>query len=108
MHARPLHFPAVLRFPSWQFVPPLRGAVADARDLETTLRGNGVKDVTALFDAAADRASVMRALDQLVARSGPRDLVVLTIAGHGVQEPEHVKGSQPDGMDNVFVLAGFN
>jgi Caspase domain len=98
----------VIGIDAYQFVPPLRGAVADARDLETTLRGNGVKDVTALFDAAADRASVMRALDLLVARSGPRDLVVLTIAGHGVQEPEHVKGSQPDGMDNVFILAGFN
>jgi hypothetical protein len=50
----------------------------------------------------------MRSLDRLVSRSRPGDLVVLSIAGHGVQEPEHVKGSQPDGMDNVFVLAGFN
>jgi hypothetical protein len=98
----------VIGIDAYQSVPPLRGAVADARDLETALRANGVKDVTALFDAAADRASVMRALDGLLARSGPRDLVVLTIAGHGVQEPEHVRGSQPDGMDNVFLLAGFN
>ena len=93
---------------AYKFVPPLKGAVADARDIEASLRRNGASDVTALFDAAADRATVMRALDQLVSRSRRGDLVVLSIAGHGVQEPEHVKGSQVDGMDNVFVLAGFN
>src|SRR6266851_7715857 len=98
----------VIGIDAYQFVPPLRGAVADARDIESTLRGQGVTDVTALYDGAADRATVMRILDQLVQRSRPGDLVVLSIAGHGVQEPEHVKGSQPDGMDNVFVLAAFN
>ncbi len=98
----------VIGIDAYQFVPQLRGAVADARDIESTLRGLGVTDVTALYDAAADRATVMRTLDQLVERSRSGDLVVLSIAGHGVQEPEHIKGSQPDGLDNVFVLAGFN
>jgi hypothetical protein len=98
----------VIGIDAYQFVPPLRGAVADARDIEQTLRNQGVTDITALYDAAADRATVMRTLDQLVERSQSGDLVVLSIAGHGVQEPEHIKGSQPDGLDNVFVLAGFN
>ena len=98
----------VIGIDAYQFVPPLRGAVADARDIESTLRRQGVSDVTALYDAAADRATVMRTLGQLVQRARPGDLMVLSIAGHGVQEPEHVKGSQPDGLDNVFVLAGFN
>jgi hypothetical protein len=98
----------VIGIDAYQFVPQLRGAVADARDIESTLRRQGVTDVTALYDAAADRATVMRSLDQLVKRSQAGDLVVLSIAGHGVQEPEHIKGSQPDGLDNVFVLAGFN
>jgi hypothetical protein len=98
----------VIGIDAYQFVPPLRGAVADARDIEQTLRKEGVTDITALYDAAADRATVMRTLDQLVGRSQSGDLVVLSIAGHGVQEPEHIKGSQPDGLDNVFVLAGFN
>jgi hypothetical protein len=98
----------VIGIDAYQFVPPLRGAVADARDIEQTLRSQGVGDITALYDAAADRATVMRTLDQLVQRSRSGDLVVLSIAGHGVQEPEHIKGSQPDGFDNVFVLAGFN
>jgi hypothetical protein len=98
----------VVGIDAYQYVPQLRGAVADARDLEGALRQAGVKDLTALIDAAADRETIIRALDGLVARSQPGDLVVVTIAGHGVQEPEHVKGSQPDGMDDVFVLAGFN
>jgi Caspase domain len=98
----------VIGIDAYQFVPQLRGAVADARDIEQTLRNQSVTDVTALYDAAADRATVMSTLDQLVERSKSGDLVVLSIAGHGVQEPEHIKGSQPDGLDNVFVLAGFN
>jgi hypothetical protein len=98
----------VIGIDAYQFVPQLRGAVADARDIEQALRNQSVTDVTALYDAAADRATVMRTLDQLVERSQSGDLVVLSIAGHGVQEPEHIKGSQPDGLDNVFVLAGFN
>jgi hypothetical protein len=98
----------VVGIDAYQFVPQLRGAVADARDIEQTLRNQSVTDITALYDAAADRATVMHTLDQLVERSQSGDLVVLSIAGHGVQEPEHIKGSQPDGLDNVFVLAGFN
>jgi Caspase domain len=98
----------VIGIDAYQFVPALRGAVADARDIEQTLRNQGVTDITALYDAAADRSTVMRTLDQLVERSQSGDLIVLSIAGHGVQEPEHIKGSQPDGLDNVFVLAGFN
>src|SRR5262249_20228468 len=86
----------VIGIDAYQFVPPLRGAVADARDIEQTLRTQGVRDITALYDAAADRVTVMRTLDQLVQRSQSGDLIVLSIAGHGVQEPEHIKGSQPD------------
>jgi hypothetical protein len=53
------------------------------------------------------RAAVMAAVDGLIARSGPNDLVVLTLAGHGTQEPEREKGSHPDGMEDVFLLPGF-
>jgi hypothetical protein len=98
----------VVGIDAYQYVPRLRGAAADAQDIEETLRRNGVRDVTALIDGAATRASIMGALEQLLSRSRSGDLVILSVAGHGVQEPEHVKGSQPDGMDNVFVLAGFN
>jgi hypothetical protein len=67
----------------------------------------GAKDVTTLIDAKADRAGILREIDGLIRRTRPNDLIVLSIAGHGTQEPERVKGSEPDGMENVFLLAGF-
>jgi hypothetical protein len=91
----------------YRYVRQLKGAVADAQDIEGALRRTGVGDVTVLIDARADRASIFSSINRLLARSGPRDLVILSLAGHGAQEPEKVRGSQPDGVDNVFLLAGF-
>ena len=92
---------------AYQNVRPLKGAVADARDVEGALRKMGVRDVTTLLDAQADRASVMREIYRLVDRTRQGDLVIFSIAGHGAQEPERVRGSQPDGMDTIFLLPGF-
>jgi hypothetical protein len=98
----------IIGIDAYQFETPLKGAVADARDIESALRRSGATDVTILFDAASDRASVIRSIGELLSRSQAGDLVILSIAGRGSQEPEHFKGSQSDGMDDVFVLAGFN
>jgi Caspase domain len=97
----------VIGIDAYRHVRPLKGAVPDARDIEKSLRGMGVGDLTTLIDDQADRAAVLRELEHLVQRSGQGDLVILSIAGHGAQEPEHVKGSQPDGMDSVFLLPEF-
>ena len=97
----------IIGIDAYQHYRPLKGAVADARDIENALLRMGTKDVTTLIDAQADRARVLRELDALIARTQPNDLVFLTIAGHGAQEPERVKGSEPDGFDNVFLLAAF-
>ncbi len=98
----------IIGIDAYRHVRPLKGAVADALDIENALRKTGVQDVTALIDAMADRSSVVSAINHLIARSGPRDLVILSLAGHGAQEPERVKGSQPDGVENVFLLSGFD
>jgi hypothetical protein len=97
----------VIGIDAYRHVRPLKGAAADARDIEKALRSSGAQDVTALLDDQATRAAIMSAADALIARSGPRDLIVLTLAGHGAQEAERLKGSQPDGMENVFLLPGF-
>lgn len=97
----------VIGIDAYLHVRPLKGAVADALDIENALRQTGVQDVTALIDAMADRSSILSAINRLVARTGPRDLVILSLAGHGAQEPERVRGSQPDGVENVFLLPGF-
>src|SRR5215468_3348357 len=87
----------VIGIDAYKNVRPLKGAVADARDIESALRRMGTRDVTALIDAQADRASILGAIGSLVERSGSGDTVILSIAGHGAQEPERVKGSEPDG-----------
>jgi hypothetical protein len=98
----------VIGIDGYHHVRQLKGAAADARDLEQALRNSGTQDVTALIDDQVSRAAILSAIDGLIARSGPRDLVVLTIAGHGAQEPERVKGSHPDGLEDVFLLTDFD
>src|SRR5215831_14953854 len=97
----------VIGIDAYRNVRPLRGAAADARDIEGALRGSGVQDITALIDDQVSRDAVMAAIEGLTARSAPHDLVILTLAGHGAQEPERVKGSHPDGLEDVFLLPGF-
>lgn len=89
-------------------VNPLRGAVADARDIEAALHAMGSQDVTTLIDAAADRASLIGELNRLEARTRKGDLVIITLAGHGSKEDERVKGSSSDAADEVFLLNGFD
>jgi len=72
------------------------------------LRQIGVADIILLLDEEADRESILRAADSLRSRLRPGDLVILSIAGHGAQEPERFKGSEQDGKDTVFLLAGFD
>jgi len=88
--------------------PTLKGAVADARDLDQVLRKGGATDVTLLIDEKASRREAQAAFDQLVASARTGDLVIISFAGHGSRAPERVKGSNPDGYDEVFVLPGFD
>ena len=97
----------VIGIDDYQRVRKLKGATADARDIDSTLRTMGVRDVTALINAQADRSSLLREISALVERTKTNDIVFLSIAGHGAQEPERIKGSQPDGMEDVFLLPGF-
>jgi len=83
-------------------IPTLKGAVADARDLEATLRTAGVSDLTALINADASRRNFEAAMNRLVTVSKAGDLVIVSFAGHGSQQRELVKGSEPDGMDEIF------
>ena len=97
----------VIGIDDYQHVRKLRGATADARDIESSLRGMGVRDVTTLINDQANRSSVLREISGLVERTKTNDIVFLSIAGHGTQEPERIRGSQPDGMEDVFLLPGF-
>lgn len=97
----------VIGIDAYQHVRQLKGAVADARDIQSTLEAVGVRDVVTLIDEQAERATFLREIGALVGRTKPNDLIFLSIAGHGTQEPERIKGSEPDGLENVFLLASF-
>jgi hypothetical protein len=88
-------------------LPNLRGAVADARDLEATLKKASVQDLTLFINRDATRRAIEDAMGQLIARTRIGDLVIVAFAGHGAQQAERVKGSEPDGMDEIFVLSNF-
>ena len=97
----------VIGIDDYQHVRKLKGAAADARDISSTLNALGVRDVVTLINEQVDRASVLREVSALVERTKANDLVFLSIAGHGTQEPERIKGSEPDGMQDVFLLTNF-
>lgn len=100
-------FGLVVGIDDYQHITKLRGAVNDARDVAEALKTAGAKSVALLTDGAANRAAILGAWDRLIAGSRPDDTLVLSYAGHGGQEPERVKGSEADGMDEVLLLAGF-
>ena len=97
----------IIGIDTYEHVRKLKGAVADARDIESSLQSMGVSDITTLIDARANRESVIQTIGDLVLRTRANDLIVISIAGHGAQEPETLKGSEPDGLENVFLLSGF-
>ena len=50
---------------AYRNVRPLKGAVSDARDIESALRRSGVNDVTVLLDERANRDAVIGAIESL-------------------------------------------
>jgi hypothetical protein len=98
----------IIGIDAYRHVPQLRGAVADARDLAGAMRKLGVRDLKVMLDGEVDRTAAIRAVQSLLARAQPNDTIFLALAGHGAQEPERIKGSEPDGMDAVFLLPGFD
>ena len=101
-------FGLVVGIDDYQHLPSLAGAVNDARDIADALRGIGASEIITLLDRAATREAILAAWKRLVERADPGDTIVFSYAGHGGQEPERVPGSERDGLDEVFQLAGFD
>jgi uncharacterized caspase-like protein len=85
---------------------PLHGAVADAKDIADALTSMNAQ-TTLLLDDDATRDRIFAAWDDILAQAQPGDLIVFSYAGHGSQEPEAVPGSEEDGLDENFLLAGY-
>src|SRR6476661_1126797 len=65
----------VIGIDDYQHVRKLKGATADARDIESTLQAVGVRDITALINDQADRSTVLREISALVERTKTNDLI---------------------------------
>ncbi|MEM9043269.1 MAG: caspase family protein [Pseudomonadota bacterium] len=84
----------------------LEGAVNDAEDIASVIRGRG-GDVMLITDQQATRSNIVNAFRTQAAKASDGDVLILTYAGHGVQLPESLIGDEVDGMDENFVLHGF-
>lgn len=100
-------FGLVIGINDYQHLDKLNGAVDDARDIHDALMASGAEDVTLLLDADATRDAILKAWSDILSKAGDGDTVVFSYAGHGGQERERVAGSEEDGLDEVFLLAGF-
>jgi len=69
----------------YERMPPLRTAERDVRDVAALLEGRYGFEVTTVIDA--DRYALLSALDDLRARLGPADNLLIYYAGHGELDP---------------------
>jgi hypothetical protein len=88
--------------------PRLQGAVNDARDVADALTKSGAREVRLLLDQGASRDAILAGWKELLGKARKNDILLFHYAGHGGQEPEHVKGSEPSGYDSTLLLAGFD
>ncbi|MCA1199601.1 caspase family protein [Sphingomonas sp. R647] len=54
-------------------------------------------------DAVGTRANILAAMKRIVDTTKPGDELLLAFSGHGMQQNEAVAGSEPDGLDEVFL-----
>ena len=99
-------FGLVVGIDDYTYITDLHGAVNDARDIADALTSIGA-EVTLLTDAAATREAIMGRWEDIIAAASPGDRLIVSYAGHGSNEPEHTPGSERDGRDENFLLAGF-
>jgi hypothetical protein len=91
----------------YEYEPQLGGAVSDAVDIAETLTRSGA-DVTLLRNKEATRARIEDAWRAIVGRAHGDDVVILSYAGHGGQEPDKPPLDEADGLDESFLLSDFN
>lgn len=107
---------AVTKYPNFPeknwLVGPNHDAVLVRDYLETnTIAPFDAKDVTVLADgvegakASPTHAAILGELKALAETSTAGDFVYIHFSGHGSQQPELAKGSETDGLDEIFLPA---
>jgi hypothetical protein len=84
-------------------IRPLTGCVNDAELLASVLTERfGFDDVALLRDTEATRVGILAAMDALLKRTEPDDVVVFYFAGHGSQRPDQ-ENDEPSGFDSTIL-----
>lgn len=86
---------------------------APARDVELlrsalTEAGYPADRIATLTEAdptPPTRKHVLRALEALASTAGPEDQIILYISGHGLQAPARHPEREPDGLEELFLMA---
>ena len=89
----------------YKAVPGLQGSVNDVQTMREILmtRWNfQPANIQMLLDEQATRANILAALEDLVAISGPDDVVYVHYSGHGSQVQD-LNGDEEDGLDETIV-----
>jgi len=89
-------------------VPSLDGAANDAQDIAAALSRNGTSRVLMLTNREATKANIVNAWNTLVADAKSGDTIFVTYAGHGAQLKQLKEGDERDGLDEFWVLPGFD
>ncbi|MDY7091675.1 MAG: caspase family protein [Acidobacteriota bacterium] len=91
------------RYPGFPPENQLDGCVHDARLMARLLRQRfAFPNPRLLLDAAATRAGILEALEELLEATGEGHRVVLHFSGHGSQMRDR-EGDEPDGYDETLV-----
>jgi hypothetical protein len=98
----------VIGINEYRAVPSLDGATNDAQDIAAALSRNGVSRVLMLTNDEATKSNIVNAWNTLVADAQPGDTIFVTYAGHGAQLKELTTGDERDGLDEFWVLPGFD
>jgi hypothetical protein len=88
--------------------PDLRGAVNDVNAVEKVLRekyGLPESSIRKLTDKAANTDGFVNGMKWLLSSAKPGDQVVFHYSGHGGQIKAEKSEAEPDGLDEVIVLA---
>lgn len=92
----------------YKAVASLDGATNDARDIAGALSRNGTSRVLMLTDREVTKANIVNAWTTLLAEAQSGDTIFVTYAGHGAQIKQLNQGDERDGLDEFWVLPGFD
>lgn len=101
-------FALVVGIDIYPYEVSLDGAVKDAKDVETALRGSDVDEMATFFNDQARKDDIRAAWKAFVGKAAARDTIIFTYAGHGAQMPELIPGDEEDGLDEFLQLPGFD